>query len=116
MTAFEQSPCGDGNLYVVRDGARDPARNHIILAVHHHPPRTAPSGEASPILRAEVIFTASRRCRVLLASFGFVRVGGQLLKEKFLSEVACRGAADTDGGIFERQSDALAILRWIEKI
>jgi hypothetical protein len=40
-------------------------------------------------------------------------VGGQLLEQKFLGEVTHRGAADTDGGIFERQSDALAIRRWI---
>src|ERR1700680_2559151 len=45
---------------------------------------------------------ASGRCRFCLSAVGFARVGGQLLEEKFLSEVAHRGAADANGGVFER--------------
>jgi hypothetical protein len=40
----------------------------------------------------------------------------QLLEKELLSQVAQRGAAETDVGVFERQSDALAILGRIVEI
>jgi hypothetical protein len=63
---------------------------------------------------------ARRMCsgcfRSLWTSIGFTRVSRQFPVKEFLSEIAHCVTTDTDGGVFERQSNALPILRWIVEV